>query len=79
MLIISQLSCLVLMTPSCSSSSVSLGTLIMPGAGLRPYCSFQKHANSEVQTQTFFAAVNHHLLGNRTLLKRVQKVMVCDL
>ena len=57
--IISQLSCLVLMTPFCSSSSVSLGTLIMPAAGLRPYCSFQKHANSEDQKPTFFAAVNH--------------------
>ena len=50
------------------------------------YRVFQKHMNSEVQKPTTVcdfpcrqSSSSPELLGNRTLLKRVQKVMVCDL
>ena len=46
------------------------------------YCTFQKHANSEVQKLTnvcvLLSIILEDLLGNRSLLQRVQKVMVCD-
>ena len=40
------------------------------------YCSFWKHANSEVQTPTTLTLAV--LLRNCSLLQQVQKVMVCD-
>ena len=54
------------------------------------YCAFHKHANSEVQKPTekqfkrqlrflLPSIILTDLLGNKTLLYRVQKVMVCDL
>ena len=49
------------------------------------YCAFHKHANSEVQKQpsqlrfSLPSIILTDLLGNKTLLKRVQKVKVCDL
>ena len=46
------------------------------------YCTFQKHANSEAQKLTdvcvLLSIILEDLLGNRSLLQRVQKVMVCD-
>ena len=42
------------------------------------HCAFQKHANSEVQKPTD-VCVLADLLGKRTLLRRVQKFMVCGL
>ena len=40
------------------------------------YCAFQNHTNCEIQKPmninfVFFAAVNHHPLGNRCLLEQV--------
>ena len=46
------------------------------------YCIFQKHANSEVQKLTnvcvLLSIILEDLLGNKSLLQRVQKVMICD-
>ena len=49
------------------------------------YCTFHKHANFEVQKPTddwvlsLPSIILTELLGNKILLSRVQKVMVCDL
>ena len=57
-----------------------------PSSFFTAYGVFQKHTNSEVQKLTTVcvfpcrqSSSSPDLLGNRTLLKRVQKVMVCDL
>ena len=46
------------------------------------YFTFQKHANSEVQKLTdiciLLSIILEDLLGNRSVLQEVQKVMVCD-
>ena len=46
------------------------------------YYTFQKHANSEVQKLTdvcvLLSIILEDLFGNRSVLQRVQKVMVCN-
>ena len=83
-LVLSSSSSLLLPTLLMSSIKLSVFTvhLFTP---VSDYCAFQKHANSKVQkpsSQLHFSLqsiILVDLLRNRTLLKQVQKVMVCDL
>ena len=75
-------SCVARSTGKVSEQNVNEAGKIMP---LRFYRAFQKQAISEGQKPTgvcvfsLLSIILEDLSGNRTLLKWVQKVMVCDL